>query len=1455
MEPAWGGIHLPEADMDESLVAHRFQRLVPLHEDEDLRLDLARDVASDTLGSLLTVGSKADSTGELSLRIRLKFFKSGRLFRPMRPVAVVASDEGLHFLLPAIEAHPWESHLLASDGEVALRDLRAIRDGLNEHEKGGFPAGRLRLDTLYRDEQGPFFLPVAYVLPSASSSSYHDPVLCRQECRELREELAGLCRRYLKMAGTRLPEEQRAEVEAIQHELVQERPEAPTARHLRPLVQTLDVLREEGGALLVKGSTASLLEAAEVVVSWARTSERRLAILRPHTCSPIQRMRRGGVQEHGPLILLHGFSSYPSFAQGLQYLRSAGWLNSRAIVVVLIEGPLDGEATRLFLDGLRGKGSDRGFEWNLPGNGSSPPAVIDAGSGLSGRILEALQIAGRPLAADFVCRAFSITDDELADAVGELQERKKIECLYGMADDTGSQRRLLVSLPMNVKVEVGRERERELSGLLSSTLDAAKGRMGWGRLWLHLQSTLQGDSSRAPLLVRQIVEQCEKDDEQLLQYAAYEYLLKSPEGRKQSKLEDRARAALVMGRIHSEMGETDRAMEILREALDEVEEQGAPANPKLVLLAVELTLALTAIHTKRSAYLEINRLVREALERYEEDLSALPRCRLYLDLSWALFRLGRTREAARYSELVLKILDAEHNPLEVARAYNQLGLLQYEESNYSQSLINLERALVLREQAGDSIAVARSYNNLSLVYRALGRLLEAERCLHRSLEVKTKAADTAGVASAQLNLGLLAIVQGDFEKARTCAAECLHAARSCGSLRHEAEAHGLLGEAAMEEGKWEEGRDYLLRDLEICRTIHHDTERLATLRRLIRAQLELAEFDEVRQSLREARELLDMVPSRFEASMLDVYEAQLLRGEGEAEKALSLLAKAARNFGAIRRFDLQVDSLARKVDLQWELKKVAEARATLRQAREIAARQEIHRLPELFVQLETRVGGHPVSSEGAVDHHLESLADLLAPGGDLQGGRLEGVLRSIAATLGASQVHLIHSSPQRAISWVETEIVRDSVPDELEKILAQGRTEPLDGDGDVEPWRIVRLWGQEPGWLCVKRTRPFDEKELAFLATVAGVLSLGRQSPVVQAVPHHSLVEEPDAQPGAAYGIIGTSPEIVGVLRMIEMVKDNDVTILILGENGTGKDLVARAIHNAGVRSKKEFVAVNCASIPSSLLESELFGHEKGAFTSAVDRRIGIFERAEGGSVFLDEIAEMPLAMQAKLLRVLQDKTYTRVGGSKTLHSDVRLIAATNRDLSQEVEQGRFRMDLFYRLNVITIHLPALREHREDIRPLVHHFLHSFSEEFHRPVRGITDEAIERLMDYDWPGNIRELENVIKKAIVFASHDLLRVEDMPRLGSRSLSTRPRAGVAETVRSLVEGRDFSEDRPLMPRLELELAWELVQAVGNKTKAARLLGITKPTLYSRLRRYQELGEGDVARLRSKSGRGGK
>jgi two-component system response regulator HydG len=246
-------------------------------------------------------------------------------------------------------------------------------------------------------------------------------------------------------------------------------------------------------------------------------------------------------------------------------------------------------------------------------------------------------------------------------------------------------------------------------------------------------------------------------------------------------------------------------------------------------------------------------------------------------------------------------------------------------------------------------------------------------------------------------------------------------------------------------------------------------------------------------------------------------------------------------------------------------------------------------------------------------------------------------------------------------------------------------------------------------------------------------------------------------------GIIGKDPQMQVIYKLIEDIAPTEATVLIQGESGTGKELVARAIHQQSLRKDEPFVVINCSAYPMTLLESELFGHEKGAFTGAIRQKAGRFEQADRGTVFLDEIGEIPPTAQIKLLRILQSQKFERVGGEKTLSVNVRVLAATNKNLLEEVRTGNFREDLFYRLNVIPINLPPLRKRRNDIPPLVRHFLERFAAEQNKSVDRISSEAMRVLLDYDWPGNVRELENSIEHAIVLAKGKYVEVSDLPAI--------------------------------------------------------------------------------------------
>ena len=361
-------------------------------------------------------------------------------------------------------------------------------------------------------------------------------------------------------------------------------------------------------------------------------------------------------------------------------------------------------------------------------------------------------------------------------------------------------------------------------------------------------------------------------------------------------------------------------------------------------------------------------------------------------------------------------------------------------------------------------------------------------------------------------------------------------------------------------------------------------------------------------------------------------------------------------------------------------------------------------------------------------------------------------------------------------------------------------------------------------------TKPFDKDEVRQI--------------VAKALKTRQLADEeatgPQGATDARFGIIGGSPGILELYAILERVADTPTTVLITGESGTGKELVARALHENSSRRDKPFIKVNCAAIPKELIESELFGYERGAFTGAVGSKPGRFELANGGTLFLDEIGEIPVEMQVKLLRALQESEFERVGGIKTIRVDVRLVAATNRDLKKLIANSAFREDLFYRLNVVPIRLPALRERAPDIPPLVDHFLAKFNERLKKRVAGVEPEAMEILAGYPWPGNIRELENVIERAVLFCDAQRLRAGDLPPevRGASAMATAPLTTGADLDAAIAaEGGLKEHVKVAMSRLERELVSRaLEQTSGNVTHAARLLKISRKGLQLKMK---ELG----------------
>jgi DNA-binding NtrC family response regulator len=316
--------------------------------------------------------------------------------------------------------------------------------------------------------------------------------------------------------------------------------------------------------------------------------------------------------------------------------------------------------------------------------------------------------------------------------------------------------------------------------------------------------------------------------------------------------------------------------------------------------------------------------------------------------------------------------------------------------------------------------------------------------------------------------------------------------------------------------------------------------------------------------------------------------------------------------------------------------------------------------------------------------------------------------------------------------------------------------------------------------------------------------------------------------------IIGDSGAMRYVLDLVRKISTSQATTVLLeGESGTGKNVVAKAVHYGSPRADRPFVNITCSALTETLLESELFGHERGAFTDAKTQKKGLLEVADGGTAFLDEIGEMGLAMQAKMLRFLEEKTFKRVGGTRDLHVDVRIIAATNRDLENAVAEGRFREDLYYRLKVIPIRLPALRERREDIPSLVRHFLDHFNQELRKNTLGIDTEAMDRMMAYDWPGNIRELRNVIERIMILETKERIGLQDLPL----ELQEQAAPGSAVAPAGAAEVPVGSMTLEQMEREAIRKALE--QAGNNQVQAAKLLGVSRDTLRYRMKKFGLLG----------------
>jgi len=416
-----------------------------------------------------------------------------------------------------------------------------------------------------------------------------------------------------------------------------------------------------------------------------------------------------------------------------------------------------------------------------------------------------------------------------------------------------------------------------------------------------------------------------------------------------------------------------------------------------------------------------------------------------------------------------------------------------------------------------------------------------------------------------------------------------------------------------------------------------------------------------------------------------------------------------------------------------------------------------------------------------------------------------------------------HEALQRSAAWTPDLVIADLVMPGLDGMALLDKMKR-----DFPTTAVILLTGQgsiDSAVRAIKEgaydylTKPVDPTRLQ--------LVLDRALERTETTREVQLLRRQLRQRGACGHLVGSSGGMREVMRQVEVAAPTDATLLITGESGTGKELVARTVHMLSPRRKGAFVAVNCAAIPETLLESEIFGHEKGAFTGAVERRQGCFELADGGTLFLDEVAEMHPGTQAKFLRVLQEGQFRRLGAQSETYVNVRIVAATNKDPLKALQDGALREDLYYRLNVLTIAVPPMRERMEDVPELVQAFLDEFNERHGRSVRGVADDALDVLRRHRWPGNVRELRNVIERAVIVCSDDLVGAKHLPAFDEAPLPTV--SGTAAEVVLSVGTTVEDAERELILRT-------LKQTGGNKTRAAVILGISLKTLHNKLHKYR-------------------
>ena len=875
----------------------------------------------------------------------------------------------------------------------------------------------------------------------------------------------------------------------------------------------------------------------------------------------------------------------------------------------------------------------------------------------------------------------------------------------------------------------------------------------------------------------------------------------------------------------------------------------------------DMLLAHAELLERHSDYQRSLDLLQRFLERYGEGIPTVDRGRLFTAMGYCEFRLTRYGAAEERCQLALNLLDARRHPEEVAQLHNVLGLVRWRTSRYDEAQQYLSSSLTLREKSGNRLLVARAYNNLGLLARARRRFSEALEYHRKSMEIRQELGDQAGVAKGLVNLAYVHREMKDLGRAEDLARRACALSEQLGSRSSLATAKGLQGEVFLAQGRRAEARAALEEAVRLAQQVGDVAELFMALRK--QAHLELLEnnLQRAEELLQESEQSMSQAGSPLEEANWHHTQGQLRRAQGDRRGAAFSFEHAGNNLARLGDTSQAAEAFQEAAQLYHESGAAARARELVVRTRQLLEREGAV-VPKTLLDLETLVGEGEVQPSGpaealpgaaALQRACEAAASL-----ENTAQAMERILGEARRCAGAQCALLVEADgdvhrassfarelEQQAMQPADWVRARPRLLARAQQTLLPLSSDDLQDEESAAPFYLVPVEARERRlgsvWLewSEGARLPGEEVRRAVRSMVHLLAILMEREAILPAAAARVEATPAGARRGGTTldDIVGKSGKRQEMIDFIRKVRDLDETVLLLGENGTGKDVMARAIHDTSKRRAQPFVTMNCGAVPAGMWERELFGHDRGAFTDATETKPGYFESAHRGTLFLDEIGDMPWEMQARFLRVLEDKAVQRLGVSERIRVDVRVIAATNTDLEGAMRAGRFREDLFHRLNVLAKTLPPLRDRREDVEVLALHFLDEQARGQQRLAKRLSGEAQRVLMQYPWPGNVRELQNAMKRCDALSRGEVIVPEDLPTQIVKGADGTEIAGpldIETVARWVLDHASYSEDNPLLDRLEREIARQLVEKVKVVAKAGRYLGLSRPTLYAKLRR---------------------